>query len=190
MIKLEQNYRSTTRILRSANALIANNPKLHAKKLWSEHGHGDAIRVTPAADDEAEAEGVVRRLLAHRFEHRGKFSDYAILYRGNHQAKPFEQQLRAQNAPYEISGGQSYFERTEIKDLVAYLRLIANDDDDPAFIRARDDAEARHWRNDARPAGDSRVRGHDESLRRRVRRRKRRRRFPRASARDSMPFAR
>jgi len=136
VIKLEQNYRSTTRILRSANALIANNPKLHAKKLWSEHGHGDAIRVTPAADDEAEAEGVVRRLLAHRFEHRGKFSDYAILYRGNHQAKPFEQQLRAQGAPYEISGGQSYFERTEIKDLVAYLRLIANDDDDPAFIRA------------------------------------------------------
>src|SRR5262249_7947803 len=133
---LEQNYRSTTRILRSANALIANNPKLHEKKLWSEHGHGDAIRVTPAADDEAEAEGVVRRLLAHRFEHRGKFSDYAILYRGNHQAKLVEQQLRGQNAPYEVSGGQSYFERTEIKDLVAYLRLIANDDDDPAFIRA------------------------------------------------------
>jgi ATP-dependent DNA helicase Rep len=136
VIKLEQNYRSTVRILRSANALIANNPKLHEKKLWSEHGHGDAIRVTPAADDEAEAEGVVRRLLAHRFEHRGRFSDYAILYRGNHQAKLFEQQLRAQNAPYEISGGQSYFERTEIKDLVSYLRLIANDDDDPAFIRA------------------------------------------------------
>ena len=136
VIKLEQNYRSTVRILRSANALIANNPKLHEKKLWSEHGHGDAIRVTPAADDEAEAEGVVRRLLAHRFEHRGRFSDYAILYRGNHQAKLFEQQLRAQNAPYEVSGGQSYFERTEIKDLVAYLRLVANDDDDPAFIRA------------------------------------------------------
>src|SRR4029453_11964793 len=136
VIKLEQNYRSTTRILRSANALIANNPKIHEKRLWSDHGHGDAIRVTPAADDEAEAEGVVRRLLAHRFEHRGRFSDYAILYRGNHQAKLFEQQLRAQNAPYEISGGQSYFERAEIKDLVAYLRLIANDDDDPAFIRA------------------------------------------------------
>ncbi len=136
VIKLEQNYRSTVRILRSANALIANNPKLYDKKLWSEHGHGDPIRVTPAADDDAEAEGVVRRLLAHRFEHRGRFSDYAILYRGNHQAKVFEQQLRAQNAPYEISGGQSYFERTEIKDLVSYLRLIANDDDDPAFIRA------------------------------------------------------
>lgn len=136
VIKLEQNYRSTVRILRSANALIANNTKLFEKKLWSEHGHGDAIRVCPAADDEAEAESVVRRLLAHRFEHRGRYADYAILYRGNHQAKPFEQQLRAQNVAYEISGGQSYFERTEIKDVVAYLRLIANDDDDPAFIRA------------------------------------------------------
>ncbi len=135
-MKLEQNYRSTVRILRSANALIANNPKLFEKRLWSEHGHGDPIRVTPAADDEAEAEGVVLRLLAHRFEHRGRNGDYAILYRGNHQAKVFEQQLRAHNIPYEISGGQSYFERAEIKDIVAYLRLIANDDDDPAFIRA------------------------------------------------------
>ncbi|MBK7794613.1 MAG: UvrD-helicase domain-containing protein [Betaproteobacteria bacterium] len=136
VIKLEQNYRSTVRILRSANALIAHNPKLFEKKLWSEHGAGDPIRVTPAADDEAEAEGVVRRILAHKFEHRGRYADYAVLYRGNHQARLFEQQLRAQNVPYTISGGQSYFERTEIKDLVAYLRLIANDDDDPAFIRA------------------------------------------------------
>jgi ATP-dependent DNA helicase Rep len=136
VIKLEQNYRSTVRILRSANALIANNPKLFDKKLWSEHGHGDPIRVSPAVDDEAEAEGVVRRLMAHRFEHRGRYSDYAILYRGNHQAKLFEQRLREQGVPYEISGGQSYFERVEIKDIVAYLRLIANDDDDPAFIRA------------------------------------------------------
>ena len=136
VVKLEQNYRSTVRILRSANALIANNPKLFDKKLWSEHGAGDAIRVTPAADDEAEAEGVVHRILAHKFEHRGRYADYAVLYRGNHQAKLFEQQLRAQNVPYTISGGQSYFERAEIKDLVAYLRLVANDDDDPAFIRA------------------------------------------------------
>jgi len=136
VVRLEQNYRSTVRILRSANALIANNPKLFEKKLWSERGHGDPIRVFPAADEEAEAEGVVRRLLAHRFEHRGRYADYAVLYRGNHQAKRFEQQLRAQSVPYAISGGQSYFERAEIKDVVAYLRLIANDDDDPAFIRA------------------------------------------------------
>jgi len=136
VVKLEQNYRSTVRILRSANALIAHNPKLFDKRLWSELGHGDVIRVAPAADDEAEALLVVRRLLAHRFEHRGRYADYAILYRGNHQARVFEKTLREQNVPYSISGGQSYFDRAEVKDIVAYLRLVANDDDDPAFIRA------------------------------------------------------
>jgi ATP-dependent DNA helicase Rep len=136
VIKLEQNYRSSVRILRCANALIANNRKLFDKRLWSELGHGDTIRVMPASDDEAEAELVVHRLLAHKFEHRGSFADYAILYRGNHQARVFETALRAQNVPYAVSGGQSYFERAEIKDLVAYLRLLVNDDDDPAFVRA------------------------------------------------------
>ena len=136
VVKLEQNYRSTVRILRSANALIAHNPKLFDKRLWSELGHGDVIRVATAADDEAEAELVVRRLSAHRFEHRGRYADYAILYRGNHQARAFEKTLREQNVLYSISGGPSYFDRAEIKDIVAYLRLVANDDDDPAFIRA------------------------------------------------------
>ncbi|HEX6136064.1 MAG TPA: UvrD-helicase domain-containing protein [Casimicrobiaceae bacterium] len=136
VVKLEQNYRSTVRILRCANALIGNNPKLFDKRLWTELAHGEPLRVAPAANEEAEAEGVVRRLLAHKFERRGRFSDYAILYRGNHQARAFEAVLRAQAVPYEISGGQSMFERTEIKDIVAYLRLIANDDDDPAFVRA------------------------------------------------------
>ncbi len=136
VVKLEQNYRSCVRILKSANALIANNPKLFEKRLWSALGHGDAIRVLPAGDDEAEAELVVARLLAHKFEHRGRFGDYAILYRGNHQARVFETALRAHDVPYAISGGQSYFERAEIKDIVAYLRLVANDADDPAFIRA------------------------------------------------------
>jgi ATP-dependent DNA helicase Rep len=136
VVKLEQNYRSTVRILRSANTLIARNPKLFEKRLWSELGHGDTIRVTPAGDDEAEAELVVHRMLGHKFEHRGRYADYAILYRGNHQARVFETALRAQNVPYVLSGGQSYFDRTEIKDIVAYLRLVANDDDDPAFVRA------------------------------------------------------
>jgi ATP-dependent DNA helicase Rep len=136
VVKLEQNYRSCVRILKSANALIANNAKLFEKRLWSELGHGDAIRVLPAGDDEAEAELVVARLLAHKFEHRGRFGDYAILYRGNHQARVFETALRAHDVPYAISGGQSYFERAEIKDIVAYLRLVANDADDPAFVRA------------------------------------------------------
>lgn len=136
VIKLEQNYRSTVRILRSANALIANNPKLFEKKLWSEHGLGDPLCVTAAADDEAEAEMITHRLLAHKFEHRTQFSDYAILYRGNFQSRVFENALRANQIPYVLSGGQSFFERTEIKDILAYLRLIANDDDDPSFIRA------------------------------------------------------
>ena len=136
VIKLEQNYRSTVRILRCANTLIGNNPKLFDKRLWTELAHGDPLRVTPAADEEAEAELVVRRITGHKFEHRTQFRDYAILYRGNHQARAFEAALRAQSIPYEISGGQSMFERTEIKDIVAYLRLIANEDDDPAFVRA------------------------------------------------------
>ena len=136
VVKLEQNYRSTVRILRSANALIGHNPKLFDKRLWSELGTGDKIFVAPAADDEAEADMVLRRIAALKFERRAKYSDFAILYRGNHQAQVFETALRAQGIAYDISGGQSLFERTEIKDIVAYLRLIANDDDDPAFLRA------------------------------------------------------
>ena len=136
VIKLEQNYRSTTRILAAANSVIANNPKLFEKKLWSERGHGDPVQVVACRDGEHEAEWVAARLQAHRFEHRGKWSDYAILYRGNYQARAFEQQLRAQKIPYVLSGGQSFFERAEIKDLTCYLRLLANPDDDPAFIRA------------------------------------------------------
>ena len=136
VVKLEQNYRSTTRILASANALIANNAKLHDKRLWSDRGHGDAIRVVAARDEEQEAEIVASAISAHRFEHRGRWSDYAVLYRGNHQSRAFEAAMRAQSIPYEVSGGQSWFERAEIKDLIAYLRLIANESDDPAFLRA------------------------------------------------------
>lgn len=136
LFKLEQNYRSSVTILSAANRLIAHNPKLHDKKLWSEHGVGDPIQVVPCANEEAEAESIVMRLHAHRFERRGAWRDYAILYRGNHQSRVFEQWLRKENIPYVLSGGQSFFERAEIRDLIAYLRLIANDDDDPAFIRA------------------------------------------------------
>jgi ATP-dependent DNA helicase Rep len=136
VIKLEQNYRSTVRILTAANNVIANNPKLFEKKLWSEHGMGDTITVTGCNDEEHEAESVVFRLSAHKFERRAAFRDYAILYRGNFQARIFEQVLRRERIPYVLSGGQSFFDRAEIKDLCAYLRLIANPDDDPAFIRA------------------------------------------------------
>ena len=136
IVKLEQNYRSTTRILKAANTLIAHNPKLFEKRLWSDFGHGEAVQLALCRDGEHEAELVVMKLMAHKFEHRGAHSDYAILYRGNHQARLFEQQLRNHKIPYLLSGGQSYFDRAEIKDVIAYLRLIANGDDDPAFIRA------------------------------------------------------
>jgi ATP-dependent DNA helicase Rep len=136
VIKLEQNYRSTVRILRAANHVIANNPKLFEKKLWSEHGTGDLIQVSAAKDEQHEAELVVMKLMAHKFEHRTRYMDYAILYRGNHQARLFEEKLREHKIPYTVSGGQSFFDKAEIKDLVSYLRLINNEDDDPAFIRA------------------------------------------------------
>ncbi|MGE5471695.1 MAG: UvrD-helicase domain-containing protein [Bacteroidota bacterium] len=136
VIKLEQNYRSTVRILKAANNVIANNEKLFDKKLWSELGHGEQITVTACRDNDAEAEGVVMKLQAHRFEQRGKFKDYAILYRSNHQARGFEEYLRDHRIPYLLSGGKSFFDKAEIKDITAYLRLLTNEDDDPAFIRA------------------------------------------------------
>jgi len=136
VIKLEQNYRSSQRILKVANQLINHNTKVFEKKLWSDHGIGDAIRIYAARDDEHEAESVVMKLMAHKFEHRTRFADYAILYRSNHLSRAFEEQLRAQRVPYTVSGGTSFFDRAEIKDITAYLRLIANPDDDPAFIRA------------------------------------------------------
>ena len=136
VIKLEQNYRSCATILQAANRLIGHNPKLHEKTLWSELGIGEPITVVACENDEQEAESVVARLSAHKFERRGQFADYAILYRGNYQARVLEQALRKEKIPYVLSGGQSFFERAEIRDLLAYLRLLANDDDDPAFIRA------------------------------------------------------
>ena len=136
VIKLEQNYRSTVRILKAANAVIAHNEKLFDKKLWSELGHGEQVSVTACRDNDAEAEGVVMKLQAHRFQNRGKFSDYAILYRSNHQARIFEEYLRDHRIPYLLSGGKSFFDKAEIKDITAYLRLLTNEDDDPAFIRA------------------------------------------------------
>ena len=135
-IKLEQNYRSSRHILDAANQLIAHNPKLHDKRLWSDHGPGDPVTIIACDDDEQEAESVMMRLQAHKFDSRSRFGDYAILYRGNHQARVFEQALRKERIPYVLSGGQSFFDRAEIKDLLSYLRLIVNDDDDPAFIRA------------------------------------------------------
>jgi len=135
VIKLEQNYRSTSRILRVANHLIANNPHEFDKALWSEMGLGDHIRVIRCANEDAEAERVATEILMQRLRMQYKFRDFAILYRGNHQARLLELKLQHHQIPYKISGGSSFFAKTEIKDVMAYLRLIVNPDDDNAFLR-------------------------------------------------------
>nr|HQC96120.1 3'-5' exonuclease [Aquabacterium sp.] len=143
---LEQNYRSTGHILRAANNVIAANPKLFEKKLWSALGDGDPVRLMECDGEEHEAERAVAFIQSLRAQggavadERGsgqiKFADFAVLYRANHQARVFEQKLRAAQIPYKVSGGQSFFDRAEIKDLCAWLRLLVNQDDDPAFLRA------------------------------------------------------
>jgi ATP-dependent DNA helicase Rep len=135
VIKLEQNYRSTGRILQAANHLIAHNPHLYTKKLWSELGHGDLLRVLSCRDEQDEAEQVVADLISHKLRHRTSYGDYAILYRGNHQSRVFEKVLRHHGIAYHISGGQSWFARMEIRDIFAYLKLLCNEADDAAFLR-------------------------------------------------------
>ena len=144
VIKLEQNYRSTSAILRAANNVIGPNPKLFPKTLFSELGEGEPVRIVDADNEEHEAERVVARIQSLRangtVDAQGKqykeFRDFAVLYRANHQAKPFEKALRKAGIPYKVSGGQSFFDRAEIRDLCAWFRLWANEDDDPAFLRA------------------------------------------------------
>lgn len=136
LVKLEQNYRSMGRILALANHVIKNNPRPFEKKLWSELGFGDPITIISAENEEREAEKVVAGLMQHRFQHQAPYSDYAILYRGNHQSRMLEQKLREMHIPYYLSGGLSFFDRSEIKDVMAYLRLATNPEDDNAFIRA------------------------------------------------------
>ena len=136
VIKLEQNYRSCQHILNAANQVIGANPKLFPKTLWSELGPGDPVTVSLCDDDEEEAERIAVRISALKFERRARFADFAVLYRSNQQARLLEQALRKQHIPYTVTGGTSFFDRTEVRDLAAYLRLLVNDDDDPAFIRA------------------------------------------------------
>ena len=137
VIKLEQNYRSTGTILQAANNVIGSNPKLFAKKLWSALGEGEPVRVIDADNEEHEADRAVARIQSLRANSVHKdFRDFAILYRANHQSRAFETALRRAQIPYKVSGGQSFFDRAEIKDLCAWFRLLANQDDDPAFLRA------------------------------------------------------
>ena len=137
VIKLEQNYRSTSAILRAANNVIGPNPKLFEKRLFSELGEGEPVRVVDCDHEAHEAERAVARIQSLRETSPHKdWRDFAILYRANHQARVFEQALRRAQIPYKVSGGQSFFDRAEIKDLCAWLRLWINEDDDPAFLRA------------------------------------------------------
>ncbi|MEO6967928.1 MAG: UvrD-helicase domain-containing protein [Rhodanobacteraceae bacterium] len=135
VIKLEQNYRCGQRILRAANALIAHNPHAHAKKLWSAHDEGAPIRVFECRDAEHEAERVAAGLIHLREKHALAWSDCAVLYRGNHQSRALEKALRLARVPYHLTGALSFLDRGEVKDALAYLRLLANPDDDAAFLR-------------------------------------------------------
>ncbi|CDL85674.1 DNA helicase Rep [Xenorhabdus szentirmaii] len=135
VIKLEQNYRSSGRILKAANILIANNPHVFEKKLFSDLHYGDPLRVIEANNEDHEAERVIGELIAHHFINKTEYKDYAILYRGNHQSRIFEKMLMQNRIPYRISGGTSFFSRPEIKDLLSYLRVLTNPEDDSAFLR-------------------------------------------------------
>ncbi|MCB4362264.1 UvrD-helicase domain-containing protein [Hydrogenophaga taeniospiralis] len=137
VIKLEQNYRSTSAILRAANNVIGPNPKLFPKTLWSDLGEGEPVRVVDADNEEHEAERAVARIQSLQASSQHKeWRDFAILYRANHMARSFEQSLRRANIPYKVSGGQSFFDKAEIRDLCAWLRLLVNNNDDPAFLRS------------------------------------------------------
>ena len=135
LIKLEQNYRSTSLILRSANELIANNPHMFEKALWSELAAGERIRVVRCRNEDAESEQIAAEILDLKLKKNIPFKDFAVLYRGNHQSRLLEIKLNAFQVPYQMSGGSSFFSKNEIKDAMAYLRLIANPDDDAAFLR-------------------------------------------------------
>ncbi len=135
VIKLEQNYRSMRIILDAANAVIANNPHVFEKKLWSELGYGDPITVLTCKNEAHEVERIVAELLNHKILSGTAFRDYAILYRGNHQSKLLEMRLQELQIPYKLSGGTSFFAKTEIKDFMAYLRVLINPEDDAAFLR-------------------------------------------------------
>ena len=135
VIKLEQNYRSSNRILQTANVLITNNTHLFDKRLWSNQGLGERLRIVACKNPIHEAQRIASEILKLHFRNQDNYSNYAILYRSNHQSRPVEKALREHHIPYKLSGGTSFFERAEVKDVLAYLRLLSNPDDDPAFLR-------------------------------------------------------
>jgi len=136
VIALEQNYRCSRRILRAANTLIANNPHLHVKKLWSDHAEGEPIRVWECRNAEHEAERVAAEILFLKNSRRAEWTDFAVLFRGNHQSRPLEKALQLVGVPYHLTGGTAFLDRGEVKDALAWLRVLANPEDDAAFLRA------------------------------------------------------
>ncbi|MCL4119233.1 UNVERIFIED_CONTAM: hypothetical protein GTU68_060384 [Idotea baltica] len=135
VIMLEQNYRSTGRILKCANSLITNNPHVFEKKLWSDMSFGDEVRIIRCKNEDSECERVALEILTNHLRTNRPYSDFAILYRGNYQAKIMEFKLQQHKIPYYLSGGTSFFARQEIKDTMSYFRLLVNPDDDNAFLR-------------------------------------------------------
>ena len=135
VIMLEQNYRSTSRILRCANQHINNNPHVFEKKLWSDRGDGELIRVIRCRNEEAEAERVATEIQTICLKSQRSYGDFAILYRGNYQSRLIELKLQHHNVPYVITGGTSFFASQEVRDIMSYLRLLVNPDDDNAFLR-------------------------------------------------------
>jgi ATP-dependent DNA helicase Rep len=136
IVKLEQNYRCSNRVLRAANALIANNPHEHLKKLWSQQADGERIRILECRDGEHEAERVAAEIQFLNSTKKAEWHEFCVLFRGNHQSRPLEKAMQLQRVPYHLSGGTAFLDRGEVKDALSWLRLIANPEDDAAFLRA------------------------------------------------------
>ena len=135
IIKLEQNYRSTGRILNISNHLIKNNPHEHLKVLWSDKGYGDKAKVLVNENEYDETEKIISDINYLIFSKKYRFDSFAILMRSNHQARLFEKTLQAHNIPYVISGARSFFDYKEVRDLICYMRLVANLEDNNALLR-------------------------------------------------------
>jgi len=135
VIKLEQNYRSNQRILKCANELISNNPHIYEKNLWSSIKNGEPIRVIKCRDEISESMQIAAEISRQKFKEKANNSDFAILYRSNHQARLLERSLQELSLPYSISGGSSFFSYAEIKDILSYIKLMINPDDNSAFLR-------------------------------------------------------
>ena len=136
IVKLEQNYRCSSRVLRAANALIAHNPHEHPKTLWSDQPDGERIRVWECRDSAHEAEKVAAEIQFLGTAKQVPWGEICILFRGNHQSRALEKALQLLRVPDHLSGGTAFLDRGEVKDVLAWLRLVANPDDDAAFLRA------------------------------------------------------